>query len=333
MKKIYLIWFIIFWQIPTQGFCQKIYSDQELRVRESLVKKYGDEDKADIVEEENKVLVIQGEISKELKSLNSHKEQLNQIINSQSSNQQIRQMLSKNIEYIDAIENEYNEIKAQGRNLQSITALNLYKGQLNDFLIKVREYTGRLKGAKKVVSGNVEVSNLENELDSVAGDIAKISSTESIEKNVLTKFLGDKSKTALAQIMRQNPFAGMSKSELKNMFTLQMQGSPLGRMLKNNPRTLNILVEVFHDKEALPKFLTIVNESKKIKIYGLIVISVFILSLVVGFMNSKANFFKKIFYKIMTIFTALLINLLAFYLLFRDQVGPLLKATIRGLTL
>ena len=133
--------------------------------------------------------------------------------------------------------------------------------------------------------------------------------------------------------MRQNPFAGMSKSELKNMFTLQMQGSPLGRMLKNNPRTLNILVEVFHDKEALPKFLTIVNESKKIKIYGLIVISVFILSLVVGFMNSKANFFKKIFYKIMTIFTALLINLLAFYLLFRDQVGPLLKATIRGLTL
>lgn len=141
-----------------------------------------------------------------------------------------------------------------------------------------------------------------------------------LDKSFVSRFLDKEMKEALGKMIAQNPFQYMSDAQAKKL--LVARG---GKSLADNPKLLSALSEWIRDKDALPKFLSIVGEGEKLKKYGLYFLVVFIVAFILNLKNSKNSILKRLIFKIMLMITTGIVNLSIFYILFKEELGPTIR--------
>lgn len=149
--------------------------------------------------------------------------------------------------------------------------------------------------------------------------------TSEIKDNFFTKMLNDNMKVAAAKMMRSNPFSSMDKEELRSMLVGRTAGTKLGNFLKNSPRLVTVLVDIAHDEKAIPSFISLINKPGKIKMYGFVVGSVFVIAFILNLFNSKSSLLKRVVNKFLIMGCAATINFGAFYFIFKQELQPTLN--------
>jgi hypothetical protein len=149
--------------------------------------------------------------------------------------------------------------------------------------------------------------------------------------NFLTKFMSDDIKKKVAQMMTQNPFRLMGDREVRSFIFQRVEGKPAGAFLKNNPRLLNAIVEFIRDDKAIPTFLSVVNKPKKMKIYGSIVLGIFVVAFLLNLKNGGNRLMKRIANKLILMAVSTTLNFVTFYFIFREEISPTIKIFARNL--
>ncbi len=143
-----------------------------------------------------------------------------------------------------------------------------------------------------------------------------------IKSSYLSGMMNNMMKNMISSFLKENPFSKMNRNEVKSMITVRLEGFPVGKFFENNPRVLDMLVDWIRHPYALPKIMGIVNKPDKVKIYGGVVVAIFIISFFLNLFNSKGNLLKRIFTK-MCIFTgAFILNMGTFIFLFKENLNP-----------
>jgi hypothetical protein len=132
-------------------------------------------------------------------------------------------------------------------------------------------------------------------------------------------------KQVIDDFLKENPFSKMPRDEVKAMISIQTQNLPVKKVFDNNPKLLDMLVDWLRDTKALPRLLGIANKPQEVKIYGIIVLCVFIFSFVLNLANSKGNLFKRILRKLAIFFGATAINFATFFIMFKEELKPTLE--------
>jgi hypothetical protein len=136
-------------------------------------------------------------------------------------------------------------------------------------------------------------------------------------------------KQAINDFLKENPFSKMPRDEVKAMISIQTQNLPIKKVFDNNPKLLEILVDWIRDTKALPRLLGIANKPQEVKIYGIIVLCVFVFSFVLNLANSKGNLLKRILRKLAIFFGATLINIVTFFVMFKEELKPTFEIILK----
>lgn len=156
-------------------------------------------------------------------------------------------------------------------------------------------------------------------------DKAKPALQESFVSGMMTGVM----KQAINKFLKENPFSKMKRDEVKSMLELKTQGLPIAKLLKKNPKILDMFVDWIRDTKALPRIIGIVNKPGKVKTYGIIVAVIFVLSFMLNLANSKGNLVKRILKKMGIFLGAFIINISAFFYLFQKDVRPSLDIVFK----
>jgi len=150
-----------------------------------------------------------------------------------------------------------------------------------------------------------------------------------IKDSYLSTMMNGMMKQMIGKFLKENPFSKMPREEVKSMIVLNTQGLPVNKVFEKNPKLLEMLIDWIRDPIALPKFMGIVNKPEKVKIYGIIVIALFIISFALNLFNSKGSLFKRILKKLGIFLGAFTLNLVAFYILFQPNIQPTLTIVFK----
>ncbi|MEX0798045.1 MAG: hypothetical protein WD025_01285 [Bacteriovoracaceae bacterium] len=145
-----------------------------------------------------------------------------------------------------------------------------------------------------------------------------------IKESFFSGVMNNTAKQFIGQFLAENPFSKVPKKELKTLLLARLSGQPLGNALENNPKFLDMSVDIIRDKRALPNLMGLVNKPEKIKMYGYIVIGVFGMVFILNLMNSKGNIFKRILKKMTIGLIAFTANIGAAFFIFKDELSPTL---------
>ena len=143
-----------------------------------------------------------------------------------------------------------------------------------------------------------------------------------IEDSFFSGLMDEGAKKVIGEFLAENPFSKVPREELKALLTARLHGLPLGGVMENNPKLLNMSVDLVRDESAIPSFLSIVNKPEKVKTYGYVLIGVFVLVFILNLMNNKGNIFKRIFAKMLIGLGAFVVNLAAAFIIFREEISP-----------
>lgn len=152
-----------------------------------------------------------------------------------------------------------------------------------------------------------------------------------VDQNFFTNIMSDKLKQGLGEMIKTNPFSSMTKRDLSSSLVERTQGTAFGNFLSQNPKVLNVLTEVCHDKEALPSFLSIVNRPKKMKYFSICVLIIFLTVFSLNLMNSKAGIFKRLMIKFSLMIIGSVANFTAFYVIFTEELTPVVDVISRSI--
>ncbi len=152
-----------------------------------------------------------------------------------------------------------------------------------------------------------------------------------LNQNFVTNIMSDKLKQGLGEMIKTNPFSNMTKRDLSSSLVERTQGTAFGNFLSKNPKVLNILTEVCHDKEALPSFLSIVNRPKKMKYFSICVLIIFLTVFSLNLMNSKAGIFKRLLIKFSLMIIGSVANFSAFYIIFTEELEPIVDVILSSI--
>lgn len=181
--------------------------------------------------------------------------------------------------------------------------------------------------------------NLEENFDNTARDLggkgtqleplsadefgnAKQDNKPAINESFVSKMMTGVMKKAVNEFLKENPFSKMDRAEVKSMIEVRTQGLPVSKLFQKNPKILDMLVDWLRDKKALPSLMGIVNKPDEVKIYGIIVTVIFVLSFMLNLVNSKGNLLRRIFRKIGIFLGAMTVNIGAFAYLFSEEIKP-----------
>jgi hypothetical protein len=152
---------------------------------------------------------------------------------------------------------------------------------------------------------------------------------EGLKESFVTNMMTGVMKQAIDQFLKENPFSKMERQEVKSMIELKTNGLPVATLFKNHPKILDIFVDWIRDDKALPKIIGIVNKPDEVKVYGFIVMGIFILSFILNLANSKGGLGKRILKKLMIFVGAFAINIGTFFFLFKEEMKPTLDIIFR----
>lgn len=145
-----------------------------------------------------------------------------------------------------------------------------------------------------------------------------------LKDSFVTKMMSGVMKQAIDSFLKENPFSKMDRKEVKSMIEVKTNGLPVSKLFQKHPKLLDILVDWIRDKKALPKIMGILNKPDDVKTYGFIVTGIFILSFLLNLANSKGGLGKRILKKMGIFIGAFIINISAFYFLFKAEIRPTL---------
>lgn len=175
-----------------------------------------------------------------------------------------------------------------------------------------------------------DISKLPQELkdkindENLFGAILENSSEDNpnVQDSFLSNMISSSMKDVISKFLKSNPLSKLSKEEVRSMILTQAEDKPAAELFKNYPKFLDFMVDWIRDPKALPAFIGIINKTEEMKNFGIAVLIVFILSFILNFLNRNGNLAKRIFKKILISIGALVINLVLFYLYFKDEIGP-----------
>lgn len=150
-----------------------------------------------------------------------------------------------------------------------------------------------------------------------------------IQDSYLSGMMTGQMKKFLGEFLAQNPFAMIPKRETKSLVLARLQGLPFGKILEDNPKLLDMFVDILRDNKALPNLLGLVNKPDKVKKFGFIALGVFIVVFLLNLLNSKGNIFRRILRKLAIGLLAFAFNTGAFYFIFREELTPLLNIVFK----
>jgi hypothetical protein len=151
------------------------------------------------------------------------------------------------------------------------------------------------------------------------------------EESFLFKMLSHKQKEAAVRMMKENPFASMKKDAIKKLILAKMDPKKTaGKYLHESPRLVDSLAEWIIDDDAIPAFVSIINKPKKAKIMGAIVVTLFIIIFFLNLKNSDHRLLTKIMIKFGLMLASTSINLIAFYLIYKEELGPSIEVFSRN---
>ncbi len=126
--------------------------------------------------------------------------------------------------------------------------------------------------------------------------------------------------------IEKNPLANKSKEEVQEIILTKAQGSAWETIFTNNPRILAFVVDFLQHDTAFIYFSSIIAKPDKLRKYFYCFIIVFLISMYWNYKLPKnVSFFKKVSRKLVFSLSALTINLLSFYMIFKEELTPTLK--------
>lgn len=149
-----------------------------------------------------------------------------------------------------------------------------------------------------------------------------------IEDSFIGKYLNSAMKDAVKKLLKDNPFSKMSEEEVSSMIKVRFEGKAFGKMMEEKPGILKGMTAWIRDKKAVPSLFGVLNRPDKVKKYSIVFFIVFGISFLLGLRNSGNGFMKRLFYKVLITITAMGINLTAFFIIFREEVGPTVKIVL-----
>ncbi len=156
------------------------------------------------------------------------------------------------------------------------------------------------------------------------------SSSSSLTDNYMTRLMNDKMKAMALKMLQENPLSMMDKMELRDMITSKFIGTKFGKFMDENPKVMNIIVDVAHDKRALPSFFNIVNKPDEMKKYGFFILAVTAIAFIINLFHFNMGLFKRILLKLFIMISVTVLNLGAFYYFFQQEVGPSLEIVLNN---
>lgn len=205
------------------------------------------------------------------------------------------------------------------------------KDVLNSLKSKLKFHLEEMKKSLEA-SDKTQFVNEDGQLDQ-KGLISAIESTlggeDVVEDSFISGIMSKKMKETAKQMIKENPFSLMSKLELKQVFLNKTKGTAAGKYLRKNERVLRTLVEVCHDKRAIPEFISLINKPDKMKKYGFCFIGVFIIAFIINMLNAKRSLLRRFMVKFCIMWVAALINCTTFYFIFEKELKPGIEAVKR----
>jgi hypothetical protein len=328
MAKILFLIFVL------SGVCFGQTPEDELE-RERILKLYGSKKQYNnsIIKTENSKLL--NKIQKQNQLLNSKinfiSDQMETIADTGHQTEQQLQNLLKRIEIKTSPYREHliNSKKIEEdfdkrNNSRAQIDLKDLRDILNNHIAEVE------KTLSKKVDTNSILDSEVNTNDEVLGTIEATLGDDVNEDSFLTGIMSKKMRDGANIMMKQNPFSVMTKDELKQTILNKTRGTAGGNFLRKSKRALRVLVEVSHDKDAIPKFISLINKPKKMKMYGFSFLGVFLFVFIMNMRNSKSNFLKKMGIKLGLMLFGTTVNCLSFYLIFQDELAPGIEAFKRA---
>ncbi len=156
----------------------------------------------------------------------------------------------------------------------------------------------------------------------VSGKKIQSAIPKGINQNFLLGMMPAHIKGMLGKMMKENPLSFMKRGEIKDIIVQRTEGKPLGSFLKNNPKILNTIIDICHDKKAIPSFISIINQPLKTKLYGALFLVLIIVIFILNLKNSNKSLFKRILFKLFLTGMSLSINLILFIGIFYDELKP-----------
>ncbi len=307
-------------------------SDEEQKIQQELVEKYGNKSQLQQSELKSTVEILVSNISSDISALKTKFNSIKYNLKNIDVPNHVRQGLVENDKNIQKFEERLKIIDNDLSYQNSDTLLLAHKESLTTLKNELDAYVKEIDKAASESSDNIDIKELESQLNNFPKEImGNTEMSEELEDNIMTKYMDDAMKAALVQFKNDNPFSKMSKAEVRTFVENSSKMSPVGSVLQKYPILLDIFAEVFHDEKALPKLVTLVEQKKKMRNFFFVSLTLFILSIVLNSLNSKAGFLKRFFRKILITLGMLGINLTVFYFMFTEEVGPAFKAVLRVL--
>ena len=130
----------------------------------------------------------------------------------------------------------------------------------------------------------------------------------------------------LAKNFKENPLSILSKEQVKEMILNKMESSFWKKFLTEHPKVFDCLATIIIDPHALPSLMQILASEVKLKRYTYLVIFLQTLVLIVLlFFFRYHSPIKRFFYRSAWVLTLQSMGVLAFYGLFKVELGPLVK--------
>jgi hypothetical protein len=199
------------------------------------------------------------------------------------------------------------------------------ESQLNNTLSDFKEMTPAsiATGTPSKVEGSVNSSQIQNLLQ-------KLQSQKKDQTGKVPGFFGnamDKMQgMVLDSLVKNNPMKTMSKESIVTFFKDKIKGTKAEKVFAKFPKLLEFTADVLKDDEALPKIVEMMGEKKKMLTYSYSFIAIFIISFILNLvMFSKAGIVKRLLFKIFLTLATPAANFLVFYILFREQLAPIVR--------
>jgi hypothetical protein len=174
--------------------------------------------------------------------------------------------------------------------------------------------------------------DLEQNLDETLNDLASMKTI-----NEMPSLSTEQSRKELVKLLQSRPLKNISHDDVRVLIQEKFQGTPTAEIFKKSPETLNLLVNVVKDDEALPQFSKIILDDRKWIWSGgsflVVMIIIFLIKRKIKnpFKSIPLMFMHWLFLNLLFIPITMFCSLLNFYLWYPKEVGPLAKLVISSL--
>ena len=183
-------------------------------------------------------------------------------------------------------------------------------------------------------SRQIERRDQVDQIEEMANQVAKIpfNAVEELQKlgykTVEEINLWDSKVIAILQrSLSENDFRNQAPEIQRAIIMGHIKGQPLEQLFLRFPKALEFTAAMFSDKEVVPSMLGLFNRREDLKVYGMIVVVLFISSFVVKkiLISRDASRFQKFLTRLLVNISVSIGSFMIFYEMFSDEVGPALK--------